>query len=370
MASLWKRKKDGRWCVSYWENGKQYVRSLRTTSRREALQLKRAIEVALVEGRSVVVNVEEAPEAAEKNPTFEEFWEQFKSWATIHRSASAIEEYGVWFRRIKESGGFRRLGDIAPRHVEALKASLARQGKKKAKGIGLKAASINNGLKTLQSIWNHAIKLDLYSGKNPFMGVERLRVPGAMNRDFLDKDTVDKLLKCAKERSDDKFVKDNEARNTYLAIALMALAGLRKREASFARWEWVDWDQRVLIVANAEDGSFTTKNLKPRSISMSAQLMEILAPHRTPEGYILESVRATNGKSHYRVDFKHAFQAVCKKAGVRATPHDLRHSFATRHAVAGTSLHVIAGWLGHSTTWITQRYAHFQKTFNAAADNI
>jgi integrase len=103
---------------------------------------------------------------------------------------------------------------------------------------------------------------------------------------------------------------------------------------------------------------------------MNAQLMEILKPYWKDTGYILEEVRASAGKTPYRADFKKAFQKVCDLAGIQTTPHQLRHSFASRHAVAGTSLHVIAGWLGHSTTWVTQRYAHFQKTFNAAADNI
>jgi len=71
----------------------------------------------------------------------------------------------------------------------------------------------------------------------------------------------------------------------------------------------------------------------------------------------------------YRTDFKKAFQQVCKIAGVKATPHDLRHWFASRHAVARTSFQVIAGWLGHSTTWVTQRYAHFQQSYNKAADD-
>ncbi|MCL4219308.1 MAG: tyrosine-type recombinase/integrase, partial [Candidatus Hydrogenedentes bacterium] len=78
----------------------------------------------------------------------------------------------------------------------------------------------------------------------------------------------------------------------------------------------------------------------------------------------------SEGKAKYRADLKNSFNRLCELANVDNTPHQLRHSFASRHAVAGTSLHVIAGWLGHSTTWVTQRYAHFQTCFNEAADNI
>jgi len=113
-----------------------------------------------------------------------------------------------------------------------------------------------------------------------------------------------------------------------------------------------------------------TKNRKPRIISMHSQLMDILAAYRQEGGHILESTRTGEEKAEYRADFKKAFQQVCALADIETTPHQLRHSFATRHAIAGTSLHVLAGWLGHSTTWVTQRYAHFQTTYNTAADNI
>jgi integrase len=189
-----------------------------------------------------------------------------------------------------------------------------------------------------------------------------------LDRDYLDGSQIEALLAAAREHAGDRYVKSVEAKAVFLAIALMALAGLRKREACFARWDWIDWEGRVMHVTN--DEHFTTKNRRPRIVSLSGQLLDILTSHRKEEGYILETVRPSGGKTEYRVDFKKGFDVVCRKAAIRATPHDLRHSFASRHAVAGTSLHVIAGWLGHSSTWVTQRYAHYQKTFNAAADNI
>jgi integrase/recombinase XerC len=367
MASLW-QKKSGTWCVTYRESGNQRVRSLRTKDRREALKLKRAIETKLEERGTFSLIVSDKPAEVHKNPPLPEFWSEFRSWATMHRSRRAVEEYTVWFKQFVDFANVDRMADVTPAHIEGFKAAIAKQGKRKAAGVGLSPTSINNSIRTLQSIWNHGIKLGLYTGENPFSQVERLRLPKTLDRDYLDKDRIDALLKAAKEHSDDKFVKSIEAENVYLAIALSALAGLRKKEVCFARWEWIDWKQRIIVVTN--DEHFTTKNKRPRIISMCTQLIEILKPFQKAEGYILDPVRGCGHKTHYRLDFRKSFETVCRKAGIEATPHDLRHSFASRHAVAGTSLHVIAGWLGHSTTWITQRYAHFQKTFNAAADNI
>ena len=367
MASLW-QKKTGVWCVTYREDGKQRVRSLRTKDKREALKLKRAIETMLDERGAVELHVSDRPQPEKRNPTLDEFWRDFHAWATGHRSQSTVEEYTNWFTQLREFTRADRLGEITRTDIEAFKAALGKQGKRKPKGVGLDKVSINNALKTLSAVWSHALKLGLFTGENPVASVERYNVPRVLDRDYLDKMQVDALLRAAEAYGDEKYVRRAEATNVYLAVALMAFAGLRRREVCFSRWDWISWEGRVMTVTS--DGDFVTKNRRPRIISLNSQLVDILRPYAKAEGYILETVRAGEDRAEYRADFKKGFQKVCDIAGIRTTPHELRHSFASRHAVAGTSLHVIAGWLGHSTTWITQRYAHFQKTYNAAADNI
>jgi len=368
MASIHQRVKGGTWYVSYRQKGTLTHRSLATTSARKALELKREIEL-LVEERGVAeVVISERPRNEVKNPTVDDFWESFSEWVLTHRSVSTLDEYTVWMNQFKEHTGLVRLGDVTRTDAESFKTKLLRQGKNKPKGVGLSKVSVNNALKTLRSVWNHAKKLDLYSGENPFVGVESFKLPQRPGRKYLDGDQIDSLLRAAEQYAGEKYVKHVEARNVRVAIALMALAGLRKREACFSRWEWIQWDKKVLVVSN--DDRFTTKNKRSRTISMHGDLIAILEPLRKETGYILESTRANEEKYRYRADFKKSFQRVCEIAGIKATPHDLRHSFASRHAIKGRSLHVIAGWLGHSTTWVTERYAHFQQTYNEDVNDM
>ncbi len=42
------------------------------------------------------------------------------------------------------------------------------------------------------------------------------------------------------------------------------------------------------------------------------------------------------------------------------TPHDGRHTAASRWVMAGVPLAAVAGYLGHSTIRMTMRYAHLQ----------
>jgi hypothetical protein len=128
MACLW-RKENGIWCVTYRENGKQRARSLRTKNRREALQLKSAIELNLASGQSVFLKVTDEPPEATKNPKLDEFWSDFYRWALENRTPSTIEEYKNWFTQISEFTGARRLGDITSVDIHAFKSAISKQGK-------------------------------------------------------------------------------------------------------------------------------------------------------------------------------------------------------------------------------------------------
>ena len=63
--------------VAYRQDGKQKVRSLRTTNKREAIRLQREIEALVQNNSPNGFTVMEKPVTEEKNPTFDEFWPEF-----------------------------------------------------------------------------------------------------------------------------------------------------------------------------------------------------------------------------------------------------------------------------------------------------
>lgn len=264
MASLFRRGKKGIWYVTYREKGRQKVRSLKTCDKREARRLKREIEGVLDERGSVSLQVSATPYKSPINPTIEDFWKSFNQWAMENRSNKTVQEYDNWFKQIRAFSKAKRLGDIDSTCAEKFKRSLAKQGRRKPKGIGLKKRSINSGIRCLKAIWNHGTKLGLYTGSNPFADVELYRIPKQLDKDFLDSEQIDSLLLAARKYRDKRSVHTIEGNNVYLAVGLMALAGLRKREVSFARWEWIDWDKKVIIVDSHEE--FITKNGRARVI--------------------------------------------------------------------------------------------------------
>lgn len=57
--------------------------------------------------------------------------------------------------------------------------------------------------------------------------------------------------------------------------------------------------------------------------------------------------------------FAWAHDKMCERAGVkRIRLHDLRHTFASHFLMNGGSIEVLAEILGHSSTYVTQRYGH------------
>jgi hypothetical protein len=125
MACLWQNKYDV-WCLTYRENGKQSVRSLRTKSKREAVKLQREVESILDGNEAVDFRVQEQPKEVPKNPTLDGFWKDFLPWAQAHRTPSTVEEYQNWFTQFREFTGIERLGDATRDHLERFKKRLWR----------------------------------------------------------------------------------------------------------------------------------------------------------------------------------------------------------------------------------------------------
>ena len=172
---------------------------------------------------------------------------------------------------------------------------------------------------------------------------------------YLSEGEQKRLLKACKNSKWDRL---------YLLVLTALTTGARKGELLGLKWADIDFKARTALLA-------TTKNGKPRLLPLSEAVIAELTKIK------FEELNATNGTeierhkliTGYKVfpssvskyspfDIKKAWLKALDNTGIKCRFHDLRHTAASNYARAGRSLFQIGVLLGHSSTAVTQRYAH------------
>lgn len=139
-----------------------------------------------------------------------------------------------------------------------------------------------------------------------------------------------------------KAVELEPRRDIKLAIMMMASMGLRVSETRTIRYEDINLSTAQAIVMG--------KGRKERCIYLPTYIIEMLKATGKKEGAIFEEWEDR--------EFRYAIYAAFKRIGVDASPHQLRHSFATRAINEGMRLDVLREILGHTSIATTQIYLH------------
>jgi integrase len=247
------------------------------------------------------------------------------------------------------------VGDIKSSHVEKFKAKLKRCGKS---GRPLTKGTINHFLRHLKAIFNQGITLGYFTGLNPVVGVALYRIPRT-KPDFLTQDEIKALLDASEVHSE----------NLHRVFILGIYSGMRKNEIVNARWEWFNFDEKLIHIQASD--TFRIKDFEDRILPMSARIHKALNSHRMSEGYLFNSRRPTLGKSNYRYAPMTSFRSIAETADVpRVNFLLLRHTFGSQHAIKGTSIYKIAKWMGHSSVDVTARHYAGLQDYDEDIDRI
>lgn len=147
-------------------------------------------------------------------------------------------------------------------------------------------------------------------------------------------------------------------------------AGMRKEEIIESRPHW--FDLRAGCVNIVFTDTFTPKDKEERSIPLTAEFKAFLGEYGKPTPFMI-APEVGHGRSRYRYDFRKPFadyiasygngrrlgtKKLAKKQDLSwITPHIMRHTFASLHATAGTSIYKIAVWLGDGVDVVQKHYA-------------
>src|SRR5262245_20056043 len=218
---------------------------------------------------------------------------------------------------------------------------------------GYATGTTNRVVIILRHIFNLARKWRVPGvAENPTAGINL--APDVNRERFLSLDEAQRLIVS---------IEQDENQVAAKAIMLLLLTGARRNEITHARWDYLDWEKRTLLVPVSKSG-------KPRSIALNATAMEMLrAIYRDRTSpYVLPS--PVTGEPSPSLFFP--WQRIRTRAGLPDLRlHDLRHSFASFLVNKGVSLYVVQGLLGHANTRYTQRYAHLTPdTLREAAETV
>jgi integrase len=198
-------------------------------------------------------------------------------------------------------------------------------------------------------------KWDIYQGPNPAKNVT-IKPSDNKRQRYLTREEAERLLTALKKRS------------TYVwHLAMTSLyTGMRVGEIRKLKGEHVNLEARTISVVD-------TKTRKNRFAYIPAPIFEILASLDLKPGLPVFK-RPANGTGVRAVN--QVFPRTVKDLGLndgisdprnKVVFHTLRHTFASWMVSQGQPLYTVATLLGHSTTKMTERYAHLMPETKKAA---
>jgi integrase len=230
-----------------------------------------------------------------------------------------------------------------------------------AKRRTLAIKTVRNHVNTMHSIFDLGLRKG-WCSSNPVKLADRPTVKKTETRiQFLDQPELEQLL--AAPYPDDAFGRIEPT--LYLTAAM---TGLRQGELLGLRWRDVDFDARkVRVVSPYVRGEFGDPKSagSGRSVPMAERVADALRSLRSQSVYSrdrdLVFCHPETGKPLDRSKLVRRFKQAIDRAGVhRITFHELRHTFGTRMAAAGTPMRTLQHWMGHADSKTTQIYAHYQ----------
>ncbi len=337
-------------------------------ARKEA-QLKKA---ELTQGKNPNIEKNKFQQESTLKGLFNEYMERYskvqkKSWEYDEREITKFLSH--WFNR--------KISTISKQEIVKLHEKIRNEN-------GLYQA--NRILERLRSMYNKAIEWG-WEGLNPTQGIKKFKEK-ARDR-FILPHEMPCFIKAVK-------AEDNEVARDFILMSLYA--GARKTNTLQMRWEQIDWGRNIWRIPE-------TKNGEPQDVNLTPQCLDILNarkehkgtspwvfPSESEAGHLadpkkawirakqLSTIYLWEKEEHLKemidkvradmptyVDVGRLYQAIIKSAEQQdiylpiglmdVRLHDLRRTFGSYQAMAGTSLEIIGKTMNHKSTQATAVYA-------------
>lgn len=287
----------------------------------------------------------------------------------FYEKAKLEQKEGRFFPERYQRGGYAKLQDVIQRHLDTftgrslrdekryrkkwlelfpearlnvLTAAAIEQARVKLLG-GRAVGTVNRYMQFLRRVLNRCVR-DGQLTSNPVSQVKMFKEPAGKTR-FLSPEEEATLCQ-----------KLGEPYATWVRLAL--LTGMRQLEQFSLRWEHVDLDQGVLTLPTTKAGGVQYVRLNEEAKVLLRGLNSLtfsvwVFPSQNPATH-------ADPRNFYR----RRYLPMVKELGLTSVNwHTLRHTFASRLAMAGVTEATIANLLRHSGTSLVRRYAHLSPSY-------
>ena len=336
--------KDGKfYYYDFVFEGKRYRRSCKTIDRKLAEQIEISVKNDIIKMENLL------PTNKNKSILLWTAWENYLK--NNGNSEKAIERKNIAAMHFLPFFKDKTLSAIVPldiknyqleRKLELM--SLEKNKNKKEAEINFR--SVNYEVIIISNFFNFCIERG-YADKNPAAKIKKLNE-----------------LKRLKTLSDEDIVKLIAGATNKLTrdiITFLIYTGCRKGEALNLKWDDTDLQNDVIAIKG-------TKTKYDRYVPISKPLKELLGGIEKNQ----DCLYVFNKKGAKIGNFKKSFHTACRNAGLKDLRiHDLRHVFASKMVMNGTSLYITGELLGHRTPNMTKRYSHLvPETLKKAVDEV
>jgi integrase len=201
--------------------------------------------------------------------------------------------------------------------------------------------TVNAELRVLRTIWTWAEDAGY---PMPKLKWKRLPVRGEGRARAFTREELERIYAAARRVNSPSLIP---------LVVFMVNTGCRKGEAVAAEWSWIDDTAGLIRIPSNKE--WQPKNGRPREVPLSDAVRAILAGPRRHKTHLFPSIHGVPLKCFPKELWGVALEA----AGLTGGPHQLRHTFASHFLQATQDLQLLAQIMGHSSTKVTELYAHF-----------
>jgi integrase len=324
--------------IEYHDSAGKRIRRIVADTKKQAEDIGAEIQVELREGRYF-------DRKAEKEVTIDKVaalhLEAFKNRPSVVSETALVGAVLSFFKgRLVSSISRADLDSFRNARIDATRKT-GRRGS---------PSTVNHELWMLKKLVNRAVESGYLRGA-PFVIKKKDLIPCPKGRvSYLELAEARALLEAARASTRSPLL--------YPVVLTALETGMRRGEILGLKWADVDLKLRKIYLGKCADtGASQVKDGDRRFVPISEKLARTLQVVIRILGnpYVFPG---PDGKPMH--DNRTGFALALEAAGITRSFHfhDLRHTFATHALLGGTPIEVLAKILGHSTTAMTEIYAH------------